>query len=427
MEDYMRIENLDEYLLQVQNYQEGNYEFGTISSPMDIKNAIKRGKKVVFIKSKARLKMMVLVVSMIFIVGLIVAIITSIFVEYWIIHFGICMAITGGLALIFLIQGLLKVGKSFIVLGPEGIVYKLPRAAIQGFSWEDIYMDVFRGQSTLKFYERSPYMINIWMPNNNILKIFPEDYISKDFPKPKTFNSPYFQSLFISTFKGYYDFGKRGRLETRKLEENERRITTNVTTTRSLVRGDYLDILEEEYKEYKKKNYNFGKYGTIAQIRNEFRKGKTFVLKGGLRFTDWVFIIFFFGLGLFMLILVAVISVEFIEFGIFFIVLFTFLASMFLIKLRNLIVIGPSGVYYQKILSKGSFLWHNVASIKGYNLKYIYSGRENTIVKLYLRNGERKKFLLRVYLMKEFPKAVEREMFINLFKVYYELGKNSNI
>ncbi|MFW9825121.1 MAG: hypothetical protein ACFFE4_19425, partial [Candidatus Thorarchaeota archaeon] len=108
----MRIENLDEYLLQVQNYQEGNYEFGTISSPMDIKNAIKRGKKVVFIKSKARLKMMVLVISMIYIVGLIVAIITSIFVEYWIIHFGICMAITGGLALIFLIQGLLKVGKS---------------------------------------------------------------------------------------------------------------------------------------------------------------------------------------------------------------------------------------------------------------------------------------------------------------------------
>lgn len=36
----MSIENLEEYLLQFHNYQEGNYEFGMISSPEDIINAI---------------------------------------------------------------------------------------------------------------------------------------------------------------------------------------------------------------------------------------------------------------------------------------------------------------------------------------------------------------------------------------------------
>jgi len=86
----MSIENLDDYILRFQMYQEGNYEYGTLTSPEDVKYAIESGKKVVFLKSKTVPKMMVITGSVFIILGLILGIIISVFTpEYWIITFSI--------------------------------------------------------------------------------------------------------------------------------------------------------------------------------------------------------------------------------------------------------------------------------------------------------------------------------------------------
>lgn len=59
------------------------------------------------------------------------------------------MVVSGGFTLYYLILGLLRIGVSFVMLGPEGIVYKLPRCSIQGFTWGGIYMDFFKSQSAI--------------------------------------------------------------------------------------------------------------------------------------------------------------------------------------------------------------------------------------------------------------------------------------
>ena len=48
----MNFEKLDEYILELHNYQEGRYEYGTLTSEFDIAKAIENRKKIVFLKNK---------------------------------------------------------------------------------------------------------------------------------------------------------------------------------------------------------------------------------------------------------------------------------------------------------------------------------------------------------------------------------------
>ena len=48
----MNFEKLEEYILELKNYQEGRYEYRTLTSKFDITKAIENGKKIVFLKNK---------------------------------------------------------------------------------------------------------------------------------------------------------------------------------------------------------------------------------------------------------------------------------------------------------------------------------------------------------------------------------------
>lgn len=183
---------------------------------------------------------------------------------------------------------------------------------------------------------------------------------------------------------------------------------------------NHIEQLKEVYNNYKEKKYNFGKYKTINQIREEYLNGKVFVLKGGLRHVDWAILIITSIFGLIFLI-----SLSFFHIGValFIFIFWTFWPSLLLLKLRLVLVISSMGVYYQKSMSKGFFLWENVRDING-KVK-MNELIEAMRVTLYLPQGVKKSFLSQSYLIKEFPKELELEMFFSLFKIPYDLRKNS--
>lgn len=191
-----------------------------------------------------------------------------------------------------------------------------------------------------------------------------------------------------------------------------------------------LKELKKEFHNYKNKKYRFGRYGTSEQIRTEFSNGKAFVLKGGLRGLEWSYISFFCILGLVVCLTVWISSMfRYIVGGIFFFFFCTSFGLPFLIKLRKLLVIGPSGVYYRKILSLGSFSWNSVANYERFERTIFIKGGfiVTSLVVIYLSSGAKIRFQSRDYSNKEFfkrPKSLEREMFFILFNVYLRLGRN---
>ncbi len=80
------------------------------------------------------------------------------------------------------------------------------------------------------------------------------------------------------------------------------------------------------------------------------------------------------------------------------------------------------GVYYQKSISKGFFLWENVRDIEG-KVK-VNDLIEAMRVTIYLPRGVKKRFISIFYLIQEFPKDLEIKMFFSLFKIPYDLRKN---
>ncbi|MFX1345806.1 MAG: zinc ribbon domain-containing protein [Promethearchaeota archaeon] len=183
-----------------------------------------------------------------------------------------------------------------------------------------------------------------------------------------------------------------------------------------------LDEYILEFKNYKRGNYKFGNYSTKEQILNEFLKGKIFVLKGGLRVGDWILTLLMFGIALVSLFAILLPDPDL---GIFIIPLIFTLptGSLMLLKPRRLLVIGPLGVSYRKILSLGVFSWKDIINIKHFTQTYRGSNI-GVVVKLLISNGRKIRFGSNNYLNKEFPKKIHREMFINLFYIYFKLGQN---
>ena len=102
------------------------------------------------------------------------------------------------------------------------------------------------------------------------------------------------------------------------------------------------------------------------------------------------------------------------------------LSPFFIVNLRKFLVVGPSGVYYRKILGKGFFLWNNVYEIEARTiLSFSSLSIEFAKVMIHLIDGKTKKFQSNFYKNKEFSKKVYSEMFLNLFHIYFNLGKES--
>jgi hypothetical protein len=253
------------------------------------------------------------------------------------------------------------------------------------------------------------------MPNGDFIKVTPGNYSSKEFYLPITHQSPNdYQELFNFAFKTYYYFGIQESIDIQEINE--------LQAQPGKAEGNYLFVLKEEYQKYKQKNYRFGMYGTRDQIRDEYVNGKIFILKGGLRIGDLGYMIFFIAIGLFMFLMIILMSLELLLFGFFIFCFWCFWALILLLKLRIFLVISTIGVYYHRIISKGFFLWNKVVDLDA--IRRTYRGITTTIVTLYFINKKKKKFASRPFLIKEFPKEMEMEMFVNLFKIAFNLRKN---
>ena len=111
----------------------------------------------------------------------------------------------------FIIPGLLKFRKPFIVLGAEGIAYKLKIGGIKGFNWKEISMDFVKKTSELTYM--SSTLIYISMPNGDSFKIGRGDYTMKEFRDRNQLGRSETNDLFILTFVNYYNYSKKGSFE----------------------------------------------------------------------------------------------------------------------------------------------------------------------------------------------------------------------
>jgi hypothetical protein len=195
-----------------------------------------------------------------------------------------------------------------------------------------------------------------------------------------------------------------------------------------MIKPKWVPELENEYLIYKKGFYEFGMYSTKAEIQNAFLNGKIFVLKG--RLIGWRMVIFLHILWpvcfapIFFLIIALDPESFFSTILLLGVLLITFYIVgdlMMLIFRGYFIVIGPKGVYFRKAIRKRFFSWKNVY--------YIIEGskeRESYLighVVVYLSKKKKKFFDYSAYSIKEFPEEFKWEMFFNLFKIYFELGK----
>lgn len=211
------MDNIDDYILSFQNYKEGNYKYETITSLNDVRKAVENGKKFVFLETGAKIGF---ILGIIFLsIGLIITLIL-----YYFIHdiFLTLPLLTIGISLIpfvifaipgirFLIFGFWRLRTAFLVLGTEGIVYKLKTGGIKGFKWKEISMDIV--EETSELTSMISKVIYISMPNGDFINFGRGDYTYKEFPDRKQIGRNQADALFFLTFVNYYYYGKRGTFE----------------------------------------------------------------------------------------------------------------------------------------------------------------------------------------------------------------------
>lgn len=229
--------NLDNYVISFQHYKDGNYEYEAITSLDDIQKAIISGKKFVFISlvSKGVIIFGLILLSLAFILTTIFNYaMVLLYGEFILFVFFSSLLIFGFFlagSLIALIPGLGRLRKSFMVLGPEGIVYK-KKYSIKGFNWEKISIGFYR--TTLNKSRRSvniikteidsfqvnreiefldSFLIVISMPNGDSFEFGRGDYTMKEFPDKKLVGRRKVNALFLLTFSNYYNFGKKGMFQ----------------------------------------------------------------------------------------------------------------------------------------------------------------------------------------------------------------------
>lgn len=214
------MENIKDYIDSLQNYKDGNYKYESITSLHDVKKAIENGKKIVLIETGA--KTGILLGLSLFLIGLIITLIlyvfiSDIFLTLPILSFGVSLipllmfAIPG---FIFVISSLGRLREAFLILGAEGIVYKLKKGDIKGFTWKEISMDVVDNPSELKMRMPGLFEILISMPNGDFLHFNQADYATKEFPDKKQIGRTKVSYLLLQAFVLYYNYRKKGTFNT---------------------------------------------------------------------------------------------------------------------------------------------------------------------------------------------------------------------
>lgn len=420
MKEFM--ENLDEYILRFQQYKEGNYEYNPITSFYDVKKLVEHGKKIVFIGSKVDSLVWFTLIGILLIAGLISGLAINSF--HWFVFTALLLFI-GIPCIIFFFLGLWKLRTRFMVLGPEGIAYKLRNRRVKGYNWADIMMDFYN----LSFVRYSnSFKIHIFMLNGDLIKVELDDYSCKEISVNRySLNKVV---LFTLIFVAYYDYGKNGTFtrQTRRFGDH----ITNPQSVKGAINTDILiiDTWEDQLKEalynYKKKNYKYDKYWTSEQIHDAFLRKKIFVLKGGV-FLFWLIILLPF-VVIFILILVMIPSIienwnliKLLDPLIIISIYWLIMCTPFFLILRRFLVISSSGVYYRNYIRKNIFAWEDVSKIEGIekNPKPVVAD-----VEIYLLNGKKIKFASNLYKNREFSKKVYVEMFFNLFNSNFKLSKD---
>lgn len=192
-----------------------------------------------------------------------------------------------------------------------------------------------------------------------------------------------------------------------------------------------FEELKEVLKNYKKGEYNFGKYGTGDQIERAFLDGKIFVLKGSKKIfllcivvlIIAVIMFFFVGVGKEYFILMLISFSIAILIAEFFIIIFC------ITFIRWFVVIGPSGVYYRNVIKKGFFQWKDVTLAEGsiHTTRGGYRRPSVTTARVTIILPNKAEVLLDSgrYGNKEFVRKVKRLMFLRIFQIYSKLGKDA--
>lgn len=479
------MDKLDDYILSVQNYKKGIYEFEIVSSPQEIKKAIETGIPQEIKQAVISGKKFVCIEEGSFGLFILGAALMLVWVFYELLmkflfeilslpsHI-IASLMSVAMFVVFVGLGLYCIGlelliltKPFIVLSKDGFVYKLRAGEVKGFNWEDVSMDFFEFSDK---YGRYKNLIRISLANGSIIKIGNGDpknrgrfYASKIIPNEKLIGIGHKSRFLFLTFNAYYNYGKYGRFEhSRRLIDEDTKNMDGKNSLKKFKEASYnkeenitveppnhlitedlkimevnssLNELKEAYKNYKNKNYTFGKYKTAEQIQMAYANGKIFVLKGGSMLIWVLFITMLILSVLWFVLLISAVSLEQSEARIIVSILalptigfFTIVPCIiFGLFTRMFLVIGPSGVYYRRITKTGYFQWSNVTVAEGrlHTLKPgLKSPPINTAqVTIILPNGEKVRLASIGYRSKEFARNFKRLLFISLFEIYSERGK----
>ena len=192
-----------------------------------------------------------------------------------------------------------------------------------------------------------------------------------------------------------------------------------------------MEQLKNALQKYKQGDYNSETYQSDNELKDACEKGKIFVVKGGLRAVDWSIAIVMWILG----IVILIFAVPLLGLGISVLAIIIMVCgSLILLKFRNLLVLGPQGVMYRKVVgSINSFQWSEVKNLSAMeqttakarrimrlthdtNIPYM------SILNVYceMKTGDSKRFPLQAYIIKEFPKKIRKELYIKLFQNYFE-------
>ncbi|MFX1448273.1 MAG: hypothetical protein ACFFCG_09060 [Promethearchaeota archaeon] len=475
------MDNLDDYILSVQKYKKGVYEFEITSSPEEIKKAVERGipeevkkavtngKKFVCIE-EGSLGLFVLGAFLILVWVFFELLIQFIYNIHSFPRDIITIFLSVAMFVVFVGLGLYCIGlelliltKPFIVLSEEGFVYKLRAGEVKGFNWDDISMDFFEFSDK---YGRYKNLIRISLVNGSIIKLGTGDpknrgrvYASKIIPNEKQIGIGHNSHFLFLTFKAYYNYGKYGRFEhsrrlidedtkdkdwknsLKRIKESsykERKISVEppnhltIEVQKNMEINSFLNELKEAYNNYKNKNYTFGTYNTTEQIQIAHANGKIFVLKGGTALI-WTLFIFTLILSVWWFVLVIfALSIEPSDTDTFIIVSTLALSTigfftvvpciLFGLSTRMFLVIGPSGVYYRRFFKANYFQWCNVTAVEGRIDTIKPRVRDPPVktaqVSIILNNGEKVRFTSLGYRSKEFPRNFKRILFLSLFQIY---------
>jgi hypothetical protein len=187
------IENVDDFLHEVVQFRNGNYQYEAIKSQEDIIDCHARGKMIIFteipLAEKTLIGLGVFLTTIVIIIVSIVAIIGASDLEFTILFLSITYPVAVGVGGIFIIPNIIKLKRlkrAFFILDPSGIVYRRKWGGVRAYSWKELDLKIYRVQSTLKSFGMSidlpkSAQFNVILPNGMPLEFKPAEFTHKEY------------------------------------------------------------------------------------------------------------------------------------------------------------------------------------------------------------------------------------------------------